>query len=213
MDIKSENRDLYIELEKLLGGDETARLFRVWARNLIKKTLAKRTEKANDERSLDEATLIINDLNKRAGSHFRAVGETLRLINARLAEGYAVEDFYKVHEVKCAEWLPSETMRGSLKPGTLYRPCHFGDYLGQWGMGAKASEERREKREERFAVKPEPASEEIKIELPTLTAEQIQEFVRSISGNIALLALWRKSRLESAVIKYAVREWLKKREG
>jgi hypothetical protein len=54
------------------------------------------------------------------------------MIRQILARGYDEEDFYRVHEVKCLEWLDSEKMNGNLRPSTLYRPSNFDAYLAEW---------------------------------------------------------------------------------
>ena len=74
---------------------------------------------------------IIDDLNEKAGTNFKWTSKaTQRRINARLKEGYKIEDFKKVHKIKAAQWKGTD-MAQYLRPSTLYRPGHFEEYLNQ----------------------------------------------------------------------------------
>ena len=64
--------------------------------------------------------IIVDYLNKKAGTKYRPLNKTTQShINARLAEGYTVEDFYTVIDKKCAEWLGTD-MEKYLRPETLF---------------------------------------------------------------------------------------------
>lgn len=63
---------------------------------------------------------IIYRLNEKAGTNYRASSKaTQQHINARLSEGFTVEDFYTVIDKKCAEWKGGE-MEKYLRPETLF---------------------------------------------------------------------------------------------
>ncbi len=71
---------------------------------------------------------IIAHLNEKAGTNYRENGKaTQGHINARLAEGYTIDDFYKVIDKKCAEWKGSD-MEKYLRPETLFG-SKFENYL------------------------------------------------------------------------------------
>ena len=73
---------------------------------------------------------IATYLNGKAGTNFRATSQsTQRHINARISEGYTVEDFYTVIDKKCAEWKGSD-MEKYLRPETLFG-SKFEGYLNQ----------------------------------------------------------------------------------
>ena len=75
-------------------------------------------------------TRICTRLNEKAGTAYRPTsGATQRLIKARLAEGFTVEDFYKVIDTKCAEWAGTD-MAKYLRPETLFG-TKFENYLNQ----------------------------------------------------------------------------------
>lgn len=63
---------------------------------------------------------IINMLNKKTGKNFKINSPTsIKLINERLKEGYVLEDFYKVIEVKVAKWKDT-IMEMYIRPETLF---------------------------------------------------------------------------------------------
>ena len=71
---------------------------------------------------------IIARLNEKSGMNYRPSSKaTQGHINARLAEGFTVEDFYTVIDKKCAEWRGSE-MEKYLRPETLFG-SKFENYL------------------------------------------------------------------------------------
>ena len=63
---------------------------------------------------------IVSHLNEKAGTAYRPKSaETKRLILARLNEGFTLDDFIKVIDKKCAEWLNTD-MAKYLRPSTLF---------------------------------------------------------------------------------------------
>ena len=79
---------------------------------------------------------IINHLNTETGKHYLLTTPvTIRLINARLKEGYSLDDFKKVIDVKIEEWKGRFTKDGKnmedwLRPQTLFGN-KFESYLNQ----------------------------------------------------------------------------------
>ena len=109
------------------------------------KDLDKEKEKENEnERTVDESStnrpddtpkpqdnvlVIIRYLNEKAGTRYKTTTtKTRRIINARLKEGFTVEDFKTVIDKKCAEWLTDEKMEQYLRPETLFG-TKFESYL------------------------------------------------------------------------------------
>lgn len=152
------NKELWTKLEEMLGGEETARRFRVWSTNLIRKELVKRSGLSSDEFLTHEATTILNDLNERTGCRYRLSDSTLVLIKGRLADGFTLQDFIKVHEVKCAKWLGKEGFEDNLRPSTLYRPSHFHEYHAEWYAWDRKRTETQAKRQ--AAAPPKPKQED-----------------------------------------------------
>lgn len=64
---------------------------------------------------------IVSYLNEKAGTAYRASGSKTRtLIHARWAEGFRLEDFRKVIDCKCQEWLHDPHMSKFIRPETLF---------------------------------------------------------------------------------------------
>lgn len=75
-----------------------------------------------------EYKTIIDYLNEKAGTAFKASSrDTQKHINARLAEGFTVEDFKTVIDKKCTEWKGTEWAK-YLRPMTLFG-SKFESYL------------------------------------------------------------------------------------
>lgn len=73
---------------------------------------------------------IVNHLNITAGTKYKSdTHKTQSLIMARLKEGFTLDDFKQVHEVKTKEWANTE-MAKFLRPETLYSN-KFESYLNQ----------------------------------------------------------------------------------
>lgn len=73
---------------------------------------------------------IIDYLNLKAGKKYSAKRQaTQKHINARLADGYTLDDFKHVIDVKVKEWKGTE-MDGYLRPDTLFGP-KFENYVNQ----------------------------------------------------------------------------------
>ena len=73
---------------------------------------------------------IIDFLNEKAGTNFKATSEaTQKSINARLNEGFTVEDFETVIIKKCAGWMGTEWQK-FLRPSTLFG-TKFESYLNE----------------------------------------------------------------------------------
>lgn len=84
----------------------------------------------NDKNNIMVAE-IISYLNEKTGKSFKSgVAKNRDLIKARLKEGYSVEDFKKVIDIKVAEWLNDENMSKFLRPETLFSN-KFEGYLNQ----------------------------------------------------------------------------------
>ena len=88
-------------------------------------TLSKKKEKDNNIYSL-----VIDYLNKKANTNYRAsTKNTQSFINARVSEGYTVEDFKKVIDSKSKEWLNTDFEK-YLRPATLFG-SKFENYLNE----------------------------------------------------------------------------------
>lgn len=77
----------------------------------------------------DIYNVVIARLNEKAGTNYKAsTKSTQSHINARLAEGFILDDFYSVIDKKCAEWKGDAKMEKYLRPETLFG-SKFENYL------------------------------------------------------------------------------------
>ena len=75
---------------------------------------------------------IIEYLNKKVNKKFSYKSVSNRkLIKARFNEGYKLDDFIKVIDIKTNEWINDEKMKSYLQPSTLFRGSNFDKYLNQ----------------------------------------------------------------------------------
>ena len=74
---------------------------------------------------------IIDYLNNAAGKKFKLVGQSAGFIRARIKDGYKIEDFKHVIDVKANQWANDPKMSQYLNPHTLFRPSNFDRYLNQ----------------------------------------------------------------------------------
>jgi len=74
---------------------------------------------------------VIDYLNQKTGKNFKAAAaETKRHINARLKDGFTVEDFKTVIDNKVSQWLNDTEMNKYLRPATLFS-TKFESYLNE----------------------------------------------------------------------------------
>ena len=74
---------------------------------------------------------IISYLNEKAGTKFKPTSNKSReKIDARVNEGFTLEDFKTVIDKKCADWLHDAKMCKFLRPETLFGP-KFEGYLNE----------------------------------------------------------------------------------
>ena len=79
----------------------------------------------------EETNHIIDYLNKRTGKKYSVkTKKTAQLIHKLLDNGFTVEDFERVIDIKCSQWLNNEKMNQYLRPRTLFSE-KFEDYLNE----------------------------------------------------------------------------------
>lgn len=83
----------------------------------------------------DTVKQVVEYLNSRAGTRYRANTEkTVSKIKARMNEGYTFDDFKRVIDNKCADWMGTDYQK-FLRPETLFGP-KFEGYLNQKPKGS-----------------------------------------------------------------------------
>jgi len=71
---------------------------------------------------------IMADINLVFKTRYRLTATTRKGIMRWLKKGYTVDDFKKIHRHKYREWKGTKN-EIYLQPSTIYRQCHFEDYL------------------------------------------------------------------------------------
>ena len=88
------------------------------------------TTKKKEKDNNNIYSLVIDYLNRKASTNYRSTTKnTQSFINARLKEGYTVEDFKKVIDSKSKEWLNTDFEK-YLRPATLFG-TKFENYLNE----------------------------------------------------------------------------------
>ena len=88
------------------------------------------TTKKKEKDNNNIYSLVIDYLNRKASTNYRSTTKnTQSFINARLIEGYVIEDFKKVIDSKSKEWLNTDFEK-YLRPATLFG-TKFENYLNE----------------------------------------------------------------------------------
>nr|DAX61496.1 MAG TPA: Replication initiation and membrane attachment [Caudoviricetes sp.] len=117
--VNSKSNNLY--LDNILSGNPDF-TFPTW----LEETAIKDLEKTKHK----ELWIPIAYLNQVANKRYKFVDKTKRLLLARFKEGYALEDFKQVIDIKTAEWKDSPEFSKYLRPETLFG-SKFDGYLNQ----------------------------------------------------------------------------------
>ena len=73
---------------------------------------------------------VIQYLNQASGKEFKFVEKNIKLVKARVREGFSLEDFRVVIDLKCREWLSNPKMEKYVRPETLFG-TKFEGYLNE----------------------------------------------------------------------------------
>ena len=100
--------------------------------NVLDKSNINKVSKDTMSSKLNDAcSEIIDYLNLKTGKNFKSNSKaTKTLIQARLKDGYTVDEFKKVIDNKVYHWTGTEQEQ-YLRPETLFRPSHFESYLNE----------------------------------------------------------------------------------
>lgn len=79
----------------------------------------------------DPAREILDFLNEKAQKRYRPTPANLRMIRARLKEGFTADELRQVIAKKCREWGNNEKMKPYLRPATLFNATKFSQYSGE----------------------------------------------------------------------------------
>lgn len=89
---------------------------------VLRKTPLRKSVTTKESFTKDTITKeIVSYLNLKAGKNFKpSTTQTKDKISARLNDGFCLDDFKKVIEVKVSQWKNDEEMNGFLRPETLF---------------------------------------------------------------------------------------------
>lgn len=136
--IREQNRirkQRYDAKQKMLVTSNVTSNVTVTASNATDIDIDKEKEKEKEKEIND----IVAYLNEKSGKQFRPHSKTTRqLIRARMTDGYTLEDFRKVIDTKCLEWIGTR-QEGYLRPETLFG-AKFEGYLQQRNVTALQAE-------------------------------------------------------------------------
>lgn len=80
---------------------------------------------------------IIDYLNQKTGKNFKSTSKaTQRHIKARFSDGFTLDDFKRVIDIKSAQWLKDKKMSAYLRPDTLFG-TKFEGYLNETNVKPK----------------------------------------------------------------------------
>ncbi|MGX7099456.1 conserved phage C-terminal domain-containing protein [Globicatella sanguinis] len=91
---------------------------------------------------------IVEYLNEKTGSKFKYTTQTTRTsIKTRFKEGYSLDDFKRVIDIKTGQWLYDQKMKPYLRPQTLFG-TKFEAYLNEQPTTLKFEDSRNRKERE-----------------------------------------------------------------
>ena len=89
-------------------------------------------QKNKKEYNKDIVLQIISHLNEKAKTNYSPKTKiTTEYINGRIADGFKLDDFFYVIDVKCEDWIGDLEMEKFLRPKTLFATSNFEGYLNQ----------------------------------------------------------------------------------
>ena len=120
-------KELYSDSVNLYGEGEAKKLLRSFYKQIL---------------SLPGVTTeVLNDLNQRTNSRYRATSTASRkYILSRIREGYTVQDLIHVNEIMAKKWLGTD-QQSFLRPSTLYNSEKFEGYLAEWSRSEAKKQE------------------------------------------------------------------------
>lgn len=90
----------------------------------------KNVKNDKNEKNTEIYVAVIDYLNKKAGRKYKPANGNTKWIQARLSEGYELNDFIKVIDIKTASWKNDKKYKNFLRPETLFGN-KFDSYLNE----------------------------------------------------------------------------------
>jgi uncharacterized phage protein (TIGR02220 family) len=105
----------------------------------FKRTVEKHPETELEKTRKAVAKDILEFLNEKTGRKYRPVPANLKLIIARLKQGYTPAQCRAVIAIKRRQWQDDEKMREFLRPATLFNDTKFNQYVAEAGTDEQMS--------------------------------------------------------------------------
>ncbi|USS93976.1 conserved phage C-terminal domain-containing protein (plasmid) [Fructilactobacillus ixorae] len=99
----------------------------------------KTTMSSSDEHDRT-AQKVIDYLNQKTSRHYRNTNANLRLIKARIKDGFVLSDFIVVIDNKVSQWGNDPKMQKYLRPATLFNASKFEGYLNERTVERRGSD-------------------------------------------------------------------------
>ncbi|MDW6094030.1 conserved phage C-terminal domain-containing protein [Vibrio rhizosphaerae] len=96
-----------------------------------KRSIVELENSTPDNHVSDDVKSVVEHLNNQTGSRFQPKGQTAKLINARLNDGFSNHELIQVINHKVREWGSDARMCQYLRPTTLFNVNKFPGYLSQ----------------------------------------------------------------------------------
>ena len=89
-------------------------------------------KKIYSEKDLATISSVVDYLNEKASKRFKPnTDATMNILQERIEEGYTLEDFKLVIDIKTEQWLDNPQFRNYLQPSTLFKAEKFENYLNE----------------------------------------------------------------------------------
>ena len=89
-------------------------------------------KKICSEKDLVTISSVVDYLNEKASKRFKPnTDATMNILQERIEEGYTLEDFKLVIDIKTEQWLDNPQFRNYLQPSTLFKAEKFENYLNE----------------------------------------------------------------------------------
>ncbi len=128
-------KELYSTLIELIGKELADIELKKWLQRQIAKARRNGSPQQDGRQQFDQfVEQVVNDLNERSGLQYRASSKETRALIRKLLNalpGTTIDDFQRVHDIKCHDWLGDSFAR-YLRPATLYQPKKFEGYLQEY---------------------------------------------------------------------------------
>jgi len=84
---------------------------------------------------------VLDHLNNRTGRNYKAIGQNVTLVSARMGTNRATfKDFKTVIDNMCDAWLDDPKWSKYLRPSTLFKASKFDDYLNHKSENQEAAD-------------------------------------------------------------------------